>query len=291
MRSLATFATTAALLLVPPVAGDLPGAWAETPDFVRHELVEALPILGRLDTGATEIVVRGDLRPRRARRMLRLARQAYDDINERFVLHPAARDPGAEKAGSPAARPPVDFCLFDSSPEYERFVSAIFGERDLSSYGFYMSSHRLVVVNIARSSNSVPHEMVHPLLGDDFPGMPTWFNEGLGALYGKARERRGGMRFGVNYRLRHLKAAIRQDAVPGFEQLTSSSYHDVHGPQERTYYALGRYLLLYLERRDTLDDFYRDLRREEPTPARQLALLRRYIDRDEFIRWARRLKR
>jgi hypothetical protein len=57
-----------------------------------------------------------------------------------------------------------------------------------------------------------------------------------------------------------------------------------------TFYALGRYTLLYLEQQGQLERFYRGLRDGGAGRDRQLRALEALIDHGRFIAWARRLR-
>jgi hypothetical protein len=112
-------------------------------------------------------------------------------------------------------------------------------------------------------------------------------NEGLGSLYGTARWTNGRFEFLVNYRLRDLHAALKANRLPTLAQLAKTTYDDVHGRDAGMYYAYGRYLLLYLERKGTLSAFYADMR---ATPADQAKLLAKYVDEPAFRAWAKALR-
>jgi len=129
---------------------------------------------------------------------------------------------------------------------------------------------------------------VHPLIGDDFPGIPAWLNEGVASLYGSATLGKHGFTFLVNYRLRDLKRALANGTCPTLAELASSTPLDVHGDQAMTYYALSRYVLLYADRKGTLSQLYADLRRTDR--AKHPEVLARYVDETAFRRWAKQLK-
>ena len=56
----------------------------------------------------------------------------------------------------------------------------------ISDWGFYLPDKRTAIANVDASIGNLRHELVHPLIGDDFPGMPMWMNEGMAALYGSS---------------------------------------------------------------------------------------------------------
>jgi hypothetical protein len=147
------------------------------------------------------------------------------------------------------------------------------------------------VVNLARGAGNLRHELVHPLLGDDFPTIPSWLNEGIGALYGTSVPGRAGrFRFLVNYRLRDLQAALRAGDLPGVDALVDSGEDQVYGERAMVYYALARYLLLYLDAQGRLDGFYRDVRAAGGDPDAVRALLGALVDQRQFVAWARSLR-
>jgi hypothetical protein len=235
--------------------------------------VEALPVLGEIDAGPTPVVVRGNLRPRRARDMVALARRVKADVDRRFV---------ADRA-TPSST--VTLCLFDDADEYMAMVAA-FDDDDPSAWGFYRGDLRVAVANLSAGVGNLRHELVHPLIGDDFPAMPAWLNEGMGALYGTAKPRGAdGFEPQVNYRLRDLQRAIRDGTLPSLAELTASDRADVYSDRAPTFYALGRYLLLYLHRRGRLDTVYAALRDAGADPAAHLEILRAEIDEAAFVRW------
>jgi len=247
----------------------------------RHARVDREPVLVRIEEeGQTRIILRGVIKKKRARRMERLARAVQRDISRRFLTD-------KDKSGLP----PVDLCLFASTRSNRAFVVEVFGEDyDSSDWGFYVPRRRLVVANIGASRGNLRHELTHALLDDDFPDIPAWLNEGLGSLYGSAVRTKKGFKFLVNYRLRHLRQALKAGLLPDLDELANSTRRDVYGLNSLAYYALSRYLLLYLDRRGKLDEFMTKLRQGPLTPARQLKILKEYVDYDAFIDWTKKLR-
>jgi hypothetical protein len=255
------------------------------PGFVfageRHPRVSKEPELARIEEeGQTRIILRGVLGKKRARRMEHLARAVQRDISRRFLTE-------KDKSGLP----PVDLCLFASTRSYRAFVDDVFGkDYDSSDWGFYVPRRRLVVANIGASRGNLRHELTHALLDDDFPDIPAWLNEGLGSLYGSAVRTKKGFKFLVNYRLRHLRQALKAGLLPDLDELANSTRQDVYGLNSLAYYALSRYVLLYLDRRGKLEEFVQKLRQGPLTPGRQLKILKEYVDYDAFIKWTKKLR-
>jgi hypothetical protein len=269
-----------ALALVVALLGAAPAA-AQQRAPALQAAVERLPVVARLDGGRTRFVLRGSLAPGRAAEMEALARAVIRDVQRRFV----------GTAGDGVARPPVDVCLFDDERAYVELAEVAWsGSDEPSMMGFYDPSDRLIVANLRRSVGNLRHEIVHPLLGDHFPELPAWLNEGLAALYGTSRPSGDRFEFLVNYRLRHVRAAIARRELPTLAEMAASSEADLYGPESGTYYGTARYLLLYLDSLGRLDDLYREMRAQGPTAEHQTALLTRMIDYAGFVAWTRTLR-
>jgi len=271
---MARLALIAALVL----AGSLsphPALSHDRPDAAQvRQAVDALPLLGTLD-GVTPVVIRGRLPRRDAARMVSLAAAIQADVERRFV---------AGARGD--ARPPVTVCLAASDADY-RALAARFDDTP-SDLGFYRPDLRIALVNLARGVGNLRHELVHPLLGDDFPGIPAWLNEGIASLYGTSRLTGGRFQFLANYRLRHFRQALAAGALPTLDQLASAGPAEMYGPAKMTYYATARMALLYLDRAGGLDRFYRAMR--DADAAARPRLLAAAIDWSSLVRWSRRLR-
>ena len=235
-------------------------------------------MLGELVDGPTRVIVRSDAGPAAARRVLREASGVYRDVGRRFLAPRAA------------AAAPVTLCVISTESGYRRFVARVYGPGDYSDRGFYRADHRLAVANLARGIGNVRHELVHPLLGDDFPAIPSWLNEGVAALYGSSQVSPRGVRFLVNYRLRDLRTALAADTLPSIAELAGSGTDEVYGPAKMTYYAMARYLLLYLDGRGQLEATYRDLRSAAGDVDRRRQLVTGRVGEDRFVAWVRTLR-
>jgi hypothetical protein len=159
----------------------------------------------------------------------------------------------------------------------------------ISELGFYLPGRRVAIANVGNSVGNLRHELVHPLLGDDFPEIPEWLNEGIAALYGSAKRTKRGFEFLVNYRLRDLQRALADDSLPSLEQLATAGPDEFYGKRAMVYYALARYALLYADRRGSLRDLYRDLRTAK-TRQDQAKILTGYVDEVRFRTWATKLR-
>jgi len=242
-------------------------------------LVAAQPVLERVALpGQTPLVLRGHVTGAGGRWVRDVPRELVVDLARRLGI-----------SGRPDA--PVDVCVFSSSAAYRAFARAAYPEDpDQSPNGFYDPRDRLAVLRVSAGPGNLRHELVHVLVGDDFPAIPAWLNEGLGALYGTARMGPNGFEGLVNYRLRDLQAALRTGTAPSWSELAHAGHADVHGPRAGVFYATARYGLLYLQARGRLEAFYRALRDGADDPARHARALETEIDRATFERWAASLR-
>jgi hypothetical protein len=95
----------------------------------------------------------------------------------------------------------------------------------------------------------------------------------------------------VNYRLRDLQSALAAGELPTLDELAASTPSDVRGPRAMVWYALARYLLLYVDRAGKLGEMYGKLRAAARDTRAQRAILAAYVDDDAFRIWARKLRR
>jgi hypothetical protein len=238
-----------------------------------RSLITQQPIIGRIDEGPTPVIIRGRVPHREVPALVALARMVHNDVNRRFV---APRE---------SAHPPVDLVLYEDDDEYQAI--ALGYARVPAGQGFYRPDARVAAVNLARGRGNLRHELVHPLIVDDFPQIPAWLNEGIASMYGGARVRRGDFMFVANYRLYDLQMAIAQRTLPGRNRLAFAGRAELYGPDGATYYAVSQHVVLFLERIGKLDAYYRAVRADPMVRGVALAAA---VDWRRFVRWARHLR-
>jgi hypothetical protein len=182
-------------------------------------------------------------------------------------------------------RRPVDVCLFETVAGYRAFASRITDDVP-SELGFYEPGPRVVVVNLEAGLRNMSHEIVHPLIDDDFPGIPPWLAEGTASLYGGSDPTPRGIRFFVNYRHRDVSAAMARGALPSLADLAAARAAQVYGDQAMIWYAFAREVLLLLESKGQLSGLYQALR----AGAEASIALSGRVDDAEVLRFARRVK-
>lgn len=162
----------------------------------------------------------------------------------------------------------LDIWLFKDAASYEKNTQLLFGEKPGTPYGYYSSTHKALIMNIATGGGTLVHEIVHPFVEANFPACPPWFNEGLGSLYEQCGEVGGHIHGFTNWRLPGLQQAIKSGKVPGFKGLTGMDVNAFYNEDKGTNYGQARYLCYYLQEKDLLIKFYREFQshqKEDPT--------------------------
>ncbi|HZE96555.1 MAG TPA: hypothetical protein VE981_05990 [Planctomycetota bacterium] len=166
---------------------------------------------------------------------------------------------------------PIRVYLFRDKTSYDSYCRATYDKPPATPYGFYMSRERKMVMNISTGTGTLAHELVHPLLAEDFPGVPSWFNEGFASLFEQSGERGGKMVGFVNWRLPKLRQLLKINRAIALPDLLKTTTEQFYGEDDRgVHYATARYLCLFLQERRELIRFYAEFRataKEDPTGA------------------------
>ena len=222
-----------------------------------------------------EIVVRGALSKAQQKQALELVDGVTRDVAARF---------------GGGAKQPLTLCLMGTHDGYLREAAA-FGDDIPSDWGFYRPDLRIAIANVGQSIGNLRHELVHPLLGDDWPDIPAWLNEGTASLYGTARPTKKGFQFLVNYRLRDLQRALAAGELPTLAELAATTADEVERSERApVYYAMSRYVLLYADQHGKLPALYAALREASGDVAKQQQILTSTIDERAFRAWAAKLR-
>ena len=185
----------------------------------------------------------------------------------RETIAPAARAMAKDYFATPPNEP-VTILLLSTEASYRRHAKTIFGDENVSRFGYYRPHLRTLVVNAAAGRGAALHELTHALAAFDFPEIPDWLGEGLASLHedGRLREDGSGIDGQFNWRLPILQRAIREHRLRPVESLICRD--DFRTTDQRLNYAQARYFCLYLQRRGVLADLYRRIRadrRVDPT--------------------------
>lgn len=228
----------------PPLSDAAAPARTAPPDAARYAAVaaEMRAMAGPSFTIIIEppYVVAGDGGPTAVRRRAEgTIRWSHEKLRAQFF----SRDPDE----------PVRVWLFRDDTSYVKHVQAWLGEEPSTPYGF--AGETGLYMNIGTGGGTLIHEMVHPLVDTNIQDCPPWFNEGLASLFEHAAEEDGRIVGRVNWRLRGLKAGIRDGTVPPFEALmamdSEAFYQDPYG----VHYGTSRYLMYYLQQEGLLQRY------------------------------------
>lgn len=179
----------------------------------------------------------------------------------------------------------IDIWLFKDKASYEKNCKLLFGTQPTTPYGFYSSDNRALVMNISTGGGTLVHEIVHPFIESNFPECPSWFNEGLASLYEQCREENGKIWGLTNWRLRGLQIYIKDNKVPSFRTLTSTSRYEFYREDPGTNYSQARYLCYYLQQKGKLRKYYHEFvknSKTDPTGYKTLQNVLGETDIDRF---------
>ncbi|RPI62551.1 MAG: hypothetical protein EHM48_03910 [Planctomycetaceae bacterium] len=149
----------------------------------------------------------------------------------------------------------ITVMLFGDDKSYRSWAKKLFGDTDVSHFGYYRPDIRTLVMNIDTGGGTLIHELTHSLIVYDFPGVPTWFNEGFASLHEQCNVGEDTIVGMENWRLKELQDAIRKKELASLKTMITRD--DFYGPQQGINYAQSRYLCLYMQRKGLLKDFYK----------------------------------
>jgi len=156
----------------------------------------------------------------------------------------------------------IDIWVFKNKKSYEKNTREVFHEIPVSPFGYYSPKERALLISIAQGGGTLVHEIVHPFMRANFPGCPTWFDEGLASLFEQCTDRKGHIAGEINWRLPGLQDAIRAGNAPAFQQFTALTTTEFYGANTNSeynrYYGQARYLCYYLQEQGLLVKFFKE---------------------------------
>ncbi|HSJ99616.1 MAG TPA: hypothetical protein VK932_00190 [Kofleriaceae bacterium] len=165
----------------------------------------------------------------------------------------------------------IEVWLFRNEKTYRAGAKKHFGDEPETPYGYYSPTADALVMNIGPGAGTLSHELVHPYFEANFPNGPSWFNEGLASLYERPIEK-GGHIWGLpNWRLPNLKRQLRAKTLPSIPTLLQTTRDGFYSADYDSY-AFARYLVLYLQEKGKLRDFYRKFVADTKDPTGQAAM-------------------
>jgi hypothetical protein len=179
---------------------------------------------------------------------------------------------------------PVLILLFEKAGPYKRLAKKWFDDDNVPHFGFFRPSERVMLMNVGTGTGTLVHELVHALMAPDFPEVPDWFNEGFASLFEQCSLDGDTITGHENWRLPDLQDAIRKDKLrPLAEMIESPKFYE----EKRIgiNYAQARYLMLYLQEKKLLKDYYQRFRgrvKDDPNGLTTLKQVLKVEDLAEF---------
>jgi len=148
--------------------------------------------------------------------------------------------------------------IFNDYEKYKKFVLENYDipEHDISPYGFYKISKNVIIIRYVSWKGSLMHEVTHRFLRSDFPNIPSWFDEGFAALHEKSSFKNGVLKGEFSWRIISIRRALDDDKYTGLKTLMESNDDELYGKRSSFYYAQARYLLMYIQEKGLLKDYY-----------------------------------
>jgi len=152
--------------------------------------------------------------------------------------------------------------LFKDMASYKDFSIKEFGieERDLSPYGFYKISRNVILVRYVNWKGSTSHETTHAMLQNDFPNIPSWFNEGFAAMHEKAIFNNGRFIGNFNWRILALRRAFNEEKYTSMRHLMSTNDDELYGARSSFYYAQACFAFMLLQEKGIFENYYKYFR-------------------------------
>jgi hypothetical protein len=148
----------------------------------------------------------------------------------------------------------ITVLLFGTDKSYRLWAKKLFGDEDVSHFGYYKPDKRTMVMNIATGGGTLIHELTHALIEYDFGNVPRWFNEGLGSLHEQCRVGDDDITGLENWRLPDLQKAVKAGALRPLRDMVTKD--DFYGAQRGLNYAQSRYFVMYMQKQGLLKTFY-----------------------------------
>jgi hypothetical protein len=115
----------------------------------------------------------------------------------------------------------------------------------------------VIVIRYVNWKGSIPHEVTHRFTKADFPDMPSWFDEGLSSLHEKSTYKNGRLVGDFSWRIIAIRRAIKEDRYTSLEKMMKTNDNELYGRYSPFYYAQSRFLLMYLQEKGLLEDYYK----------------------------------
>jgi hypothetical protein len=149
--------------------------------------------------------------------------------------------------------------LFNDFDSYKDFSIKTFdlNAEDFSPYGFYKISRNAIAVRYVSWKGTLPHEITHSMIQPDFSESPSWFNEGMAALHEYAKFNNDRLVTSFSWRILSLRKSFRENSYTPLRSLMETNDDEFYSERSSYYYAQSCYLLMYLQDKGLLTDYYK----------------------------------
>lgn len=149
--------------------------------------------------------------------------------------------------------------IFNEFDSYKKFVLNNYDieEHDLSPYGFFKISKNVIVIRYVSWKGSILHEITHRFTRSDFPDIPSWFDEGFAALHEKSTFKNENLVGEFSWRIISIRRAFENNNYTGLKLLMETNDDELYGKRSSFYYAQSRYLLMMLQQKGLLKEYYK----------------------------------
>jgi hypothetical protein len=152
---------------------------------------------------------------------------------------------------------PITIVFFESAWRAQEFVSALYPNNGRTEYhaflGVFNPKDNLILATVTGGYGTFLHELMHAMVHNDFADVPAWLDEGMAMMYERSMWSKTHLIPLPNWRLNNVPV----DYLTDLQSLGSIGESD--NLDNRQLSAL-RMLMLYLESRNQLANFYEHIK-------------------------------
>lgn len=154
---------------------------------------------------------------------------------------------------------PITIVFFESAWRAQEFVSDLYPNNGGTEYhpflGVFNPNDNLILATVTGGYGTFLHELMHAMVHNDFVDVPAWLDEGMAMMYERSMWTNSQLIPLPNWRLNNVPL----DYLIDLQSLRSIGESD--NLDNRQLSAL-RMLMLYLESKNQLSDFYQQVKTE-----------------------------
>ena len=156
---------------------------------------------------------------------------------------------------------PVIARIFKDEASFQGFAKMDKPERGWFA-GYYIPRSRSISINLSADPTALTHEFCHSLFEDDLGVLPPWTGEGLPSLFQDFRLEKDVPLGERGQTVKEVLAALEQGRLPALADLVQMRGQGFYGDRSKMHlhYQLARAVFLYLQEKEKLLDFYRNLK-------------------------------